>query len=75
MPGCDVAQRADRLHYSYGSQSCFQASVIGFDDDVRVLLEYVPGGGHELVDDPRADQTGARSVVTSSSADQRSTRE
>jgi hypothetical protein len=56
VPGCDVAQRADRLNPLHRSQSCFEAAVIRLHSVVRVLPELVPRGRRELVDDPRVDR-------------------
>jgi hypothetical protein len=42
VTGRDGARGAQPLESAHRSQSGFQASVIGFDDVVRVLLEHVP---------------------------------
>ena len=56
VPGCDVAQCADRFHSVHRSQSCFEAAVIGLHSVGRVPPELMPGERRELVDDPRVNR-------------------
>jgi hypothetical protein len=56
VPGREGASRLHALESAHRAQSGFEPAVIGFDDIVRVLLEDVPCGRHELVDDPRVDR-------------------
>jgi hypothetical protein len=57
VPSRRGARRAGRLQSAHGPQSGLEPAVIGFDAAVRVLLEDLPRGRDELVDDVAASRS------------------
>src|SRR5437867_11851003 len=56
VAGRHQTEGADRRHAAHRLQSGLEASVVGLDTVVRVLINYVPSGGDELVDHARIDR-------------------
>jgi hypothetical protein len=62
QPGDDDCSGAIRAQAAHRSQPLFEATVVGFDPVVRVLLDVVPRRQHQLVKDSWVDRRGISPV-------------
>jgi hypothetical protein len=60
VPGCDNAQRSDRVHSAHRPQPSLESPVISFHSVVRILLENVSRRRDEVVNDARVHRRTVR---------------